>query len=69
MIPKNQRFIRELAYRLCMQAGDSWSCDSGAQCQWMATALQFATEGNKVIGWQRQADRRRQVKAVPKRSG
>ena len=57
-IPTNNRFIRELAFRLCMQAGDSWSCDDGAQDQWQSTALEYAKEANKVEAWQKRAKRK-----------
>jgi hypothetical protein len=58
-IPTNKRFIRELAFRLCIQAGDSWVADDGAQDQWQSTALEFAKEANKVERWQRRTKDRK----------
>jgi hypothetical protein len=55
-IPTSERFINELGYRLCIQAGYSWVSDDGAQDAWKCTALEYAIEANKVERWQREAD-------------
>jgi len=58
-LPTNQKFINELAFRLCLHAGDSWVADDGAQDQWKSTVSDFILEANKVERWQR-----RPVKSV-----
>lgn len=62
-LPLTPQFITELAFRLCMQAGDSWAFDDGAQDQWKATALEYAKEANKVERWQAQAKTRQAKRA------
>ena len=62
-IPTNKHFITELGFRMCMQAGDSWAYDDGAQDQWMATAFEYAKEANKVECWQKQNKKNRKKKS------
>lgn len=47
-IPTSKKFIEELAQRMCLEAGDSWIADDGAQDQWKSTALSYARHANQV---------------------
>lgn len=54
-VPTDKRFITELAFRMCMEAGDSWAYDDGAQDQWGSTALETVKNINKLLRWQKRA--------------
>ncbi len=48
-IPNDASFIRQVAHIMCLEAGDSWLVDDGAQDQWQHTTSEFIRIANDVL--------------------
>ncbi len=48
-VPTNRAFLAEVGRIMCLQAGDSWVADDGAQDQYMSDALETIKAINAVL--------------------